>query len=124
MPKNGTVIDKDTGLKAFLKKLQSLPLVSSVTVGIIEGSPKAQFRYGNLQKFRPETADLLLRTTVDNKKSEIQQKLLAISRRVLLNNTDMTTELKKLGAEIKQNMDDQTDNPPQLRTSIIVKVDA
>jgi len=123
MAENGKVIDKDTGLKAFLSKLQSLPQVSQVMVGIVEDSPKKQFRYGTLQKFRPQTADLLLRTTVDNRESEIKSQLMDIAKRVL-NGADMNAELKDLGAEIQQLMRDQTDPPPQLATSIIVKTDA
>jgi len=123
MAENGKVIDKDTGLKAFLSKLQSLPQVSQVMVGIVEDSPKKQFRYGTLQKFRPQTADLLLRTTVDNRESEIKSQLMDIAKRVL-NGADMNAELKALGAEIQQLMRDQTDPPPQLATSIIVKTDA
>lgn len=121
---NGKVIDKDTGLNAFLSKLKSLPQVSNLTVGIVEDSPKKQFRYGTLQKFRQQTADLLLRTTVDNRENEIKTQLMDIAKKVLLDGADMTAELRDLGAEIQQAMRDQTDPPPQLATSIIVQVDA
>jgi len=124
MAENGKVIDKDTGMKAFLSKLQSLPHVSQVLVGIVEDSPKKQFRYGTLQKFRPQTADLLLRTTVDNREAEIKSQLINIAKKVLLDGVDITDELKVLGAEIQQAMRDQTDPPPQLAMSIIVKTDA
>ena len=110
-------------MNAFFSKLQSLPQVSQVLVGIVEDSPKKQFRYGTLQKFRPQTADLLLRTTVDNRETEIKSQLMDIAKKVL-NGADMNAELQNLGAEIQQAMRDQTDPPPQLATSIIVTVDA
>jgi len=124
MPKNGTVTDKDMGLEAFLKQLASLPQEASVQVGIQDGSPKKQFRYGTLQKFRPETADLLLRTTVDERTEEIQKDLMKVAFEGLKADANLAGELQSLGNKIQQAMRDQTDPPPQLATSIIVKVNA
>ena len=124
MSKNGTIKDEDFGLKALLSKIAALPPESSVQVGIQEGSPKSQFRYGKQQKFRPETGDLLLRQAVDENKEEIQSELLNIGVKVLFDDVDMNSELMKLGNDIKVQMDAQTDNPPQLRNSIIVTIDA
>jgi hypothetical protein len=124
MPKNGTVIDKDMGLEAFIKQLASLPQEASVQVGIQDGSPKRQFRYGTLQKFRLETADLLLRTTVDERTEEIQKDLMEVALKGLTADANLAGELQNLGAKLQQTMREQTDPPPQLATSIIVKVDA
>lgn len=114
---------KDNGLEALSKNIEKLGSGKTLTVGIVEDSPKCQFRYGNLQKFKRETASLLLRRPVYAKTEEIKRKLTSIGRAAINKGEDPDAALKALGEEIKTDMGAQTDPPPQLRDAIIVKVE-
>jgi len=123
MPLKIDIEIKDNGLKALSKRIDELGAGKTLTVGIVEESPKRQFRYGNLQKFKRETASLLLRRPVYAKAEEIKQKLTSIGRKTISKGVDPDAALKALGEEIKADMGAQTDSPPQLRDAIIVKVE-
>lgn len=117
------IIDKDLGFQELVQKIDNLTQPKSLIVGIVEASPRSQFRLGTAQEFRPETAGLLLRGPIDAKKDEIIKKLGRIGRSAFEKGVSPDQELLKLGNEIKADMDAQTDPPPQLRTSIIVKLE-
>ena len=114
---------KDNGLEALSKRIDELGPGKTLTVGIVAESPKRQFRYGTLQKFKLETASLLLRRPVYAKAEEIKRKLTSIGRKTVSKGIDPDAALKALGEEIKADMGAQTDSPPQLRDAIIVKVE-
>lgn len=115
--------EKDNGLTDIEKIFGDLKTGATLTVGITENSPRGQFRFGESQEFRPETAGLLLRKPVDAKNAEIKAKLTDIGRRSFKEGKSPKEDLKKLGEEIKADMSAQTDPPPQLRNAIIVEVE-
>ena len=116
------LVDKDNGFKELVENIEQLTKPRAVLVGITEDSPRAQFRLGTSQEFRPETAGLLIRKPVDAKTNEIKQRLTEIGRKVFATMTSPNEELLALGEEIKADMGAQTDPPPQLRNAIIVKL--
>ena len=113
----------DAGLEAMTKNIEKAGDGKTLTVGIVEDSPRSQFRYGRLQKFKRETASLLLRRPVYAKTEEIKRKLTSIGRSAINKGVDPDAALMALGNEIKTDMGAQTDPPPQLRNAIIVKVE-
>ena len=117
-----TITEKDAGLTDIEKIFGDLK-GATLTVGISENSPRKQFRLGESQEFRPETAGVLLRQPIDGKRSEIETKLAAIGRKSFKEGKSPKAELLKLGEEIKADMSAQTDPPPQLRNAIIVEVE-
>ncbi len=116
------IIDKDSGFKDLEKRLELIE-GKGVFVGISEDSPREQFKRGTSQKFKPETASLLIRKPVDAKTNEIKNKLAKIGRESFNKGISPDAGLLKLGEEIQTDMRAQTDPPPQLATSIIVKLD-
>ena len=118
----GEITDKDLGFNEFVKRIEGLT-DKGVLVGIMEGSPRAQFRRGMDQEFRPETAGTLLRQPVDANKDKITKRLTEIGRNSILAGVNPDKDLLKLGEDIKNDMAAQTDPPPQLQNALIVKLD-
>lgn len=116
-----TVIDQDFGFNKLVEDIEKLTS-KSLTVGITEDSPRAQFKRGISQEFRPETAGLLIRKPIDAKKGDLIRKLTRIGKQALIGEIDIDKKLEELGNEIKFDMSRHTDPPPQLRNAIIVKV--
>ncbi len=116
------ITDKDSGFNILKKNIEQAKPVA-VIVGITKDSPRSQFRFANAQEFRPETAGTLLRGPVDNKKAEIQRRLFKIASAAIISGLDPKAELLRLGNDIKADMGQATDPPPQLKNAIIVKID-
>lgn len=114
--------DKDSGFAELRNQINDLQS-KTLTVGIIEKSPRKQFRLGTSQEFKPETAGLLLRQPIDAKSQDIKRKLIKIGREAITKGVDPDKKLQELGNDIKFDMQRQTDPPPQLRNAIIVTVE-
>lgn len=100
--------DKDLGYEDLFKKSTE---EKSVDVGILEDSPREQFRLGMAQEFKPETAGTLIRKPVDSVKKDIGNELKKAGADFLFNKSSNGKKvLAALGEKVAKNMRDQTDS--------------